>query len=110
MAQNKLNMRARAQFRHCRDVGRLSTAIVEETNAACSTPGPVQQVAGRELLDRALGMMTPEIRAIAVRRMHDEAWADIATALGGTADGRRKQFERAVVQIADGLEVDALER
>jgi RNA polymerase sigma-70 factor (ECF subfamily) len=110
MAQNKLNMRARAQFRLCRDVGRLSTAIVEETNVASSFPGPVQQVAGKELLDRALGMMTPEIRAIAVRRMHDEAWADIASALGGTADGRRKQFERAIGQIADGLEVDALER
>ncbi len=109
MAQNKLKMRARAQFRHCRDVGRLSTAIVEEMNVTCSLPGPLQQVAGKELLDRTLGMMTPEIRAIAVRRMHDEAWADIAIALGGTAEGRRKQFERAVGRIADGLEVDALE-
>src|SRR3990172_8108859 len=109
MAQNKLNMRARAQFRHCRNVGRLSTAIVEETNVACPIPGPLQQVAGKELLDRTLAMMTPEIRAIAIRRMHDEAWADIASALGGTADGRRKQFVRAVGQIADGLELDALE-
>lgn len=109
MAQNKLNMRARAQFRFCRDVGRLSTAIVEETNVACSYPGPVQQAAGKELLDRALGMMTPEIRAIAVRRMHNEPWADIAAALGGTADGRRKQFERAIGQIADGIEIDTPE-
>ena len=70
MAQNKLNMRARAQFRHCRSVGRLSTAIVEEANVACPVPGPLQQVAGKELLDHTLALMTPEIRAIAIRRMH----------------------------------------
>ena len=109
MAQNKLNMRARAQYRHCRDVGRLSTAIVEETNAVSPFPGPLRQVAGKELLNRTLAMMTPEIRAIAIRRMRDEEWADIAAALGGTADGRRKQFVRAVAQIADGLELDVLE-
>jgi hypothetical protein len=109
MAQNKLNMRARAQFRHCRSVGRLSAATVEETNVACSLPGPLQQAASKELLDRTLAMMTPEIRAIAIRRMHDEPWADIASALGGTADGRRKQYVRAVGQIAEGLELDALE-
>lgn len=109
MAQNKLNMRVRAQFRRCRDVGRISTTVVEETNVASPLPGPVQQASGKELLDRALGLMTPEIRAIAVRRMHNEAWADIAFALGGTPDGRRKQYERAIEQIADGFPFDALE-
>ena len=87
MAQNKLNMRARAS------IGIVATSVVSQPRLLrkrtwfLTLPGPLRQAAGKELLDRTLAMMTPEIRAIAVRRMRDEAWADIASALGGTAEG-----------------------
>jgi hypothetical protein len=110
MAQNKLGARARDQFRHRRNVGRLSHIAVEEVRVESAEPEPIRQVSTQELLDRALGMMSPEIRAIAVRRMDGELWPRIARAMGGTADARRKQFERAVTPIADTLNVHASER
>lgn len=110
MAQNKLGARTRDQFRHRRNVGRLSQVAVEEVRVESSEPEPIRQVSTQELLDRALGMMSPEIRAIAVRRMDGELWPRIARAMGGTPDARRKQFERAVTPIADTLNVHASER
>jgi len=110
MAQNKLGARTRDQFRHRRNVGRLSEVAVEEVRVASAEPEPSRQVSTQELLDRALGMMSPEIRAIAVRRMDGELWPRIARAMGGTPDARRKQFERAVTPIADTLNVHANER
>jgi hypothetical protein len=55
-------------------------------------------------------MMTPEIRAIAVRRMDGQLWPAIADALGGTAEARRKQFERALAPIVESLEAAHSER
>jgi hypothetical protein len=36
-------------------------------------------------------------------------WPEIADAIGGTPDGRRKQFERAVLPIAQSLRASPLE-
>jgi hypothetical protein len=107
MAQNKLAMRARSQFRDCRDTRRTAGLAIDDLGIVCPLPGPAQQVAGRELLDRALAMMTPDVREVAARRMDGETWADIAAALGGTADGRRKQFERSISIISEALELGA---
>ncbi len=51
-------------------------------------------------------MMTSEERAIAERRVRGETWSEIASALGGSAEARRKQYERAVEVIADSLELE----
>jgi RNA polymerase sigma-70 factor (ECF subfamily) len=104
MAQNKLGTRARDQFRQRRDVRRLSQVGVDDVDVASQEPDPTRRIEDQDLLDHALGMMSPEIRAIAVRRMDGELWPKIARALGGTPDGRRKQFERALAPIADLLE------
>lgn len=109
MVQNKLGTRTRDQHRQCRDVRRLATDAVEDFVVPSTHPEPSHTVASTELLDRALSMMSPEIRAIAVRRMQGELWPTIAGALGGTPDGRRKQFERAIGPIAVSLELHAQE-
>jgi RNA polymerase sigma-70 factor (ECF subfamily) len=103
MAQNKLGTRARDQFRQRRDVRRLSQVAVDDVDVASQEPDPTRRIDDQDLVDRALGMMSPEIRAIAVRRMDGELWPKIARAMGGTPDGRRKQFERALEPIADLL-------
>jgi DNA-directed RNA polymerase specialized sigma24 family protein len=103
MAQNKLGSRARNQFRQRRDVRRLSQIPAEDANVASHDAGPTDVVDDHDLLNRALGMMTPEIRDIAVRRMKGELWPNIASAMGGTPDARRKQFERAMQPIAESL-------
>jgi DNA-directed RNA polymerase specialized sigma24 family protein len=105
MAENKLGSRARDQLRQRRDIRRLSLVPVEETDVASHEPDPARQVENQELLARALGLMTPEIRDIAVRRMEGENWPKIAQALGGTPESRRKQFERAILPIAGSLDV-----
>jgi RNA polymerase sigma-70 factor (ECF subfamily) len=104
MAQNKLNTRIRDQFRKRRDVRRLGAVTIEDAMVASADPGPARQLEERDLLDRALQMMTPEIRAIAVRRMDGQLWPTIAEALGGTPEARRKQFERAVQPIVASLD------
>jgi len=103
MAQNKLATRTRDQFRQRRDVRRLSPFTAGDADVASTGSEPSEWIDDRDLLDRALQLMTPEIRAIAVRRMADEQWPEIALAMGGTPEGRRKQFERAVVPIAESL-------
>jgi hypothetical protein len=109
MAQNKVRMRAREQFRQRRDVRRLSQVDLENAKIPGFQVGPEELVDDQDLIDSALNMMTPEIRSIADRRMAGELWPEIANAMGGTPDGRRKQFERAVLPIAQSLRASPLE-
>jgi len=108
MAQNKLGMRVRRQYRQCRDARRISPMTVEEMEVVSTSPGPAREAAGRDLLERVLSSMSPEIRELAQRRMRGDSWGEIALATGGTADGRRKQFERAVSLVVDTLDDDSL--
>jgi hypothetical protein len=109
MAQNKVRMRAREQFRQRRDVRRLSQVDLENAKIPGFQAGPEERVDNQNLIDHVLNMMTTEIRSIADRRMAGELWPEIANAMGGTPDGRRKQFERAVLPIAQSLRGSPLE-
>jgi DNA-directed RNA polymerase specialized sigma24 family protein len=108
MAQNKLAMHARDQYRQRRDVRRLDASFRRPEQLASPDVEPIRHVAGRELLERALEMMTAETRGIAERRMSGESWLEIASHCGGTPDARRKQYERAVARIADELDLSAM--
>jgi DNA-directed RNA polymerase specialized sigma24 family protein len=103
MAQNKLAMHVRSHYRECRDIRRSHGTAVEEADIASSAPDSYRQAAGKELLHRALDLMPAEIRSIAQRRMDGESWSAIASSMGGTPDGRRMQYERAVDHVADTL-------
>lgn len=109
MAQNKLAMHARSQYRQRRDIRRSHESFREPQRLVSSSPEPIRHVAGKELLNRALDMMSTETRGIAERRMTGESWSDIASDIGGTPDARRKQYERAVAYIADVLDIPAVE-
>jgi RNA polymerase sigma factor (sigma-70 family) len=106
MAENKLRSRRRDQYRHRRDIRRLSRSAVEETDVTSREPGPEATIEEEDLLDRALELMPPEIRAIADRRIAGQRWPEIAEALGGTPEARRKQFERAMPPIAESLDAE----
>jgi DNA-directed RNA polymerase specialized sigma24 family protein len=105
MAQNKLAMLVRRHYRECRDVRRSHPVVVEEAGVASSAPDSYRQAAGKELLRRALDLMSPETKAIAQRRMDGESWSEIALGMGGTADSRRMQYERAVNHVARLLDL-----
>jgi RNA polymerase sigma-70 factor (ECF subfamily) len=107
MAQNKLAWQARFHRQQRRDA-RQAAGLEEAAGQAAAAPGPEQAAAGRELLEALRDRLTPEERQVADRRGAGQEWAEIATALGGTADGRRMQLKRALDRVAPelGLEDD----
>src|SRR5882757_1011676 len=106
MAHNKLAMRARHEYRQRRDVRRNVQLgdIQPEPAAGCAEP--IEQALDRDLVNRAFGLMDVQVREIAMCRARGMEWSEIAAKIGGTADARRKQFRRAVDQIAQKLQVE----
>jgi hypothetical protein len=76
-----------------------------DTRAAARAE-PMDRAAGRELIDRAFRLMDGEVREMAAFRASGMEWSEIASRMGGTADARRKQFRRAVDQIAQNLKIE----
>jgi RNA polymerase sigma-70 factor (ECF subfamily) len=103
MAHNKVISRQRAQ-----------QARPDQANRA-GTPGsdiggrggtPSQILSQRELLEKAIGLLSEEEQAIVKLRDDDHDWNAVAGKLGGTADGRRKQLERALARVAAELDLE----
>ena len=67
---------------------------------------PARVAAGRELLDAVRAAMTEEERAIADLRGRGCTWAEVAERLGGTAEARRKQFDRTLDRVSATLGLD----
>lgn len=106
MARNKLLTRVRDQRRQRRDARRRESFDAAVHDVPAGGESPSQIVAGRELLVEFRRRLTSEERELADRRGDGEPWTTIAAALGGTADGRRKQLERAVARIVRELDLD----
>ena len=68
---------------------------------------PSEIVSGRDLLERARAVMTPEERSLADRRVAGHSWEEIARELGGNAAARRKQYSRTLARVAPLLGLDA---
>jgi RNA polymerase sigma factor (sigma-70 family) len=64
---------------------------------------PSSVVIQQELLREMRRRLTDEERALAEMRAQGRSWADIAAALGGTADGLRKKVERALARVCREL-------
>ncbi len=109
MAEKKVAMRARAHHRQRRDIRRTNEKTNQCSTIPSSAPDAVRHAIGKELLGQALNMMTNEERAIVERRLLGESWSEIAAALGGSAEARRKQYERVVEVIADSLDLECIE-
>ena len=105
MAQNKLAGHARFHHRERRDT-RQTTDLEGAAGQAVAEPGPDRVAAGRDLLEALRSCLSPEERAVADRRGAGEGWPEIASALGGTADGRRMQLKRAIDRVAPELGLD----
>jgi RNA polymerase sigma-70 factor (ECF subfamily) len=106
MARNKLAFQVRKQHAQRRDNRRVETVDAAEIDAAASGPTPSEIVAGEELLAVFRQRLSEEERQLAERRARGEGWTQIAAELGGTAQGRRKQLERAIERVARQLGLD----
>jgi RNA polymerase sigma-70 factor (ECF subfamily) len=65
-----------------------------------------EQAAARELLAEVLGRLSDEERQLAQRRGRGDSWAEIAAALGGSAEAVRKKLARALDRVLRQLEFD----
>ena len=106
MARKKLAMRVRHAGRQRRDLHRVSSLDPDALPPDGSAADPVQVAINSELVERAYSLMDSEVRQISMHRANDTAWPEVAAIMGGTPDGRRKQYERALDRIAVDLGVD----
>lgn len=107
MARNKLAFQARQHYRQCRDLRRLDAAGAEAlAEVAAVEPTPSQLVANKELLEEARRRLTSEERRLAELRSQGRTWDEIAAELGGTAQARRMQLDRAMDRVTRQLGLD----
>jgi RNA polymerase sigma-70 factor (ECF subfamily) len=103
MTRNKVLTQVRHQRRQRRDVRRAQSLDAAAHDLPARGESPSQVIAGKEILGEFRKRLTDEERQLAERRGQGDSWAAIAAELGGTADGRRKQLERAFARVAQEL-------
>jgi RNA polymerase sigma factor (sigma-70 family) len=106
MARNKLLTQVRNQRRHRRDVRRGVSFDPSLHDVAAGGESPSQVMANGELLSEVRKRLSVELLQLAELRADGWSWAEIAAELGGTAEGRRKQLERAFARILTEHQLD----
>jgi RNA polymerase sigma-70 factor (ECF subfamily) len=102
MARNKVAAQARRHSADRRDFRRAAgLGAADAVPAAGDTPS--QLVAGEELLREVRARLSAEEGRIAELRGAGRSWAEVAAELGGSADARRVQFQRAVARVGREL-------
>jgi RNA polymerase sigma factor (sigma-70 family) len=105
MARNKLLTQVRGQRRQRRDArrGQSFDAVVHDVAALAESPSQV--ASQRELIAEVHKRLSAEERLLADLRRDGQSWTAIAAELGGTAEGRRKQLDRAMARIVKELDL-----
>jgi RNA polymerase sigma factor (sigma-70 family) len=106
MTRNKLLTQVRNHRRQRRDVRRQQSMEAAGSDPVSGGASPSEFVAGAELLGEVQSRLSEEERHVAELRGYGKTWAAIAEELGGTADGRRKQVERAFTRVVRELNLD----
>ena len=106
IARNKVASQARRQQAQRRDQRRDVAVDREGWEPAGSEPSPSRVVSGRELLAELRRRLTPEELRVADLRAEGRQWAEIAAALGGTAQARRRQLARALDRVAAQVDLE----
>lgn len=107
MARNKLAEQVRRHSADCRDFRRTEGMAGAEAFAASGSKSS-ELVSGEELLLKVRARLSREEQSIANLRADGRSWAEVAYELGGTADARRMQLQRAADRVGQelGLESD----
>jgi RNA polymerase sigma-70 factor (ECF subfamily) len=106
MTRRKVALQARQYRSRPADRQRVEGGGLEE-QAAGRGPSPSEQIAQRDLAQEVRRRLSAEEQQLATLRIDEgRAWPDIAARLGGTAEARRKQWERAVERVARDLRID----
>jgi RNA polymerase sigma-70 factor (ECF subfamily) len=100
ITRNKVAYQARRQQAQRRDQRREVPVDPQGDEPAGAEPSPSRVASGRELLAELRRRLTPEELRLADLRGEGRPWAEIAAALGGTPQARRKQLARALDRVA----------
>jgi RNA polymerase sigma factor (sigma-70 family) len=103
IAMNKLGEQIRRHRAQRRDSRKGVSLDQVDATLASPAPNPSELLAGKELLEQVRARMAPEERQLSELRQQGHAWPEIAEVMGGTADGRRMQLERALRRATRGL-------
>lgn len=95
----------RAQRRDHRQVVDVGPTAL--TALADRAESPSEWVAREEVLGEFRRRLNSEERQLAERRGRGDEWTAIAAELGGTAEGRRKQLDRAIARVLRELGIEA---
>src|SRR5262245_25555174 len=106
MACNKVASQARKQHARRRDVGRVEHAefLADEQVGPDREPG--EHMGQRELVERFRERLSEEEWRLVTERADGRGWDEIAADNGGTAEGLRKRFSRAVQRAQRQLNLD----
>jgi DNA-directed RNA polymerase specialized sigma24 family protein len=102
MARNKVAAQARRHSADRRDF-RRAVGLGGADATVATGASPSQVVAGEELLRELRARLSEEERGIADLRAAGKSWAEVAAELGGTADARRVQLQRAADRVSREL-------
>jgi RNA polymerase sigma factor (sigma-70 family) len=100
MARNKLAYQSRRNRYQKRDVGRIDTTGTPIDMVSDKQPSPSDCISAKELFSKMQSSLTEEERKISDLRRTGLAWEEVATVLGGTAQARRMQLQRAADRVA----------
>lgn len=106
MTRNKLLTQVRNHRRTRRDIRRVEGFDPATHDVAAGGESPSQVIAGKELLGEFRKRLSEEERQLSERRREGQPWNAIAAELGGTAEGRRKQLERAFTRVVRELNLE----
>jgi RNA polymerase sigma-70 factor (ECF subfamily) len=103
MAKNKLAFQVRHNRFQKRDVGRIDTSESAINSHSDNQPSPSECVSAEELYNQMQQRLTADELKISELRQNGLAWDEVAKALGGTAQARRMQLDRAADRVARQL-------
>jgi RNA polymerase sigma-70 factor (ECF subfamily) len=105
MARKKVASQARKQRTQARDSRRVEEDP-EALEAVENGPSPASIVAWQELFERFQALLSDEERQLVELRRAGRTWPEIAGLVGGQAQARRKQLDRALARVSRQLGLD----
>ena len=103
IARHKVTNQANRQQADRRDYRREQVLGEQSANLRAAQSDPAEQAAARELLAKVREGLSDEERQLAEMRGRGDSWAEIAAALGGSAEALRKKLSRALDRVLHQL-------
>ncbi len=72
-------------------------------------PTPSAYVASKDLVEQLMTQFTADERELYLLKADNLTWEEVAARIGGTAEARRKQYQRAIDRVANEMRLDSIE-